>query len=60
MSGQTAGARGILPSGERDSGKPESKVSPWVASHSFKHDRKLGTQHATLHTHECVTLIKRN
>lgn len=60
MSGQTAGTRGILPSGERDSGKPGSRMSPWVASHSFKHNRKLGMQHATLQTRECVALMKRN
>lgn len=35
MSGQTAGTRGTLPSGKRDSGKPGSKVRRhgWLLIH---------------------------
>lgn len=57
MSGQKAGARDVLLSGERDNRKPESKVSPWLVSLSFKHNRKLDKQRATLQSHECITLI---
>lgn len=52
-----AGTRDDLPSGKRENGKPERKVSPWVVSHSFKHDRKLDKQQAALHVHACITLM---